>query len=40
MLLESYENYKKIGIKFSYKLLIELAKAILIAPDFINNNES
>jgi len=39
-LLEYFENYKKAGVKFSSKLLIELAEFILIAPDSIYNNES
>ena len=32
-LLLSFETYKKVGVKFSPKLLIELAKTIFLGPD-------
>ena len=33
-LFEAFEYYKRIGVKFSYCLLLELVNTILLAPDF------
>ena len=40
LLLESFETYKKAGVKFSSKLLIELALSILLSLDSIYTNQS
>ena len=39
-LLEAFENYKRAGVKFSPKLLCELAMSVMLAPDSIYGSES